>query len=91
MIHFEFAISPIVVNAAVLGTIHELALSSPDKDVRLTDDGNGNLKVYVGTLGAEQYRYWVYTDGRLILKEEDANWENAEIHENDWRAVVDDA
>lgn len=86
VIRFEFADSGIL-GSGVLSTINQLALESPDQDIRLTDDGNNNIKIYVGALNLEDYRYWIYTDGRIILKEEDLSPENDTPGE--WRVVAD--
>jgi len=67
-VRFEYETFPVVMDAKVLDTINQLALESPDQDIRINDDGN--MKVYVGPLNVETKRHWVYTDGRVILTEE---------------------
>jgi hypothetical protein len=86
VIKFEFADSG-TMNSGVLSTINQLAIESPEKDVRVTDDGNSNIKVYVGAPYLEDHRYWIYIDGRIILKEEDVRL--PEDVSSVWQAVVD--
>jgi hypothetical protein len=85
-IRFEFADLPIL-GSGVLNTINQLAIETPGEDIRVTDDGNGNIKVYVGDLNEEDYRYWIYTDGRIILKEVDISPEDSTPGK--WQVVVD--
>lgn len=72
-VRFEYASESVVVPAGVLASIQQITSASPDQDIRVTDDGNNNVKVYVGTPYSEKYRHWLYIDGRVLLVEEDTS------------------
>lgn len=82
VIRFEY-VGPVVITTPVLETIGRLAAENPNDDIRVTDDGANNVKVHVGTLNEEGYRYWVYTNGLVILKECDIS------ADGEWEAVFD--
>ncbi|MGZ4659674.1 MAG: hypothetical protein ACXVYB_00175 [Arthrobacter sp.] len=74
-------------NRDELTTILNFAQDNPDEDIRVHDEEavpRTNIKVYVGPLNLEQYRYWVSPDGSIGLTEEDVS-PNRE--DGDWRAL----
>jgi len=71
-------------NAHELAMILELARRRPKDDIRVvTDDGNDNIKVYVGPVYFETDRYWINRDGTIGIHEKEHDFEDG----GDWRTV----
>jgi hypothetical protein len=83
LIRFESENTPRL-NRYELAMILELAKRRPKDDLRVvTDDGNNNIKVYVGPVYFETDRYWVHPDGTIGIHEKEHNFEDG----GDWRVT----
>jgi hypothetical protein len=83
LIRFEAEDTPRL-NRYELAMILELAKRRPTADLRVvTDDGNDNIKVYVGPVYMETDRYWINRDGTIGIHEKEHDHE----HGGDWRVT----